>query len=176
MCCSDLGLQALTCCSKHLAGLHWKKILVFEGSHHKGLVWCSKEKRKTKSKDAIRRAAHIIAMARQPHDGHHCRVGTTALGPRDNCTHVPMSDISFHHMSSPTDSSPCPLCSRACCFCLKDLCLLFSWISADAYTWLRAASKTPYVHIQTRISHYARSTTKLPLQKQQEESRFALLM
>lgn len=70
---------------------------VAEGSHHKG----SKERRKTKSKDASRRAAHIIASTLQPHDGHQRRVGTTALGPVDNCTHVPVSDTSYWFFTLP---------------------------------------------------------------------------
>lgn len=63
-----------------------------------------------------------------------------------------MSDTSIQHISSCTDFSPCPPCSRAHCFCLRDLCLVFFWISTDAYTWLRAASRNPYVHIQTVIT------------------------
>lgn len=55
-------------------------------------------------------------------------------------------------MNSCTDFPPCPPCSRAHCFCLRDLCLVFSWIPTDAYTWLRAASRNPYVHIQTVIT------------------------
>lgn len=92
---------------------------------------------------------------RVPHGRHSSTlVGwtTTVLGPTDDCTHIQASDTSIQHVSSGTDFSPCPPCSRAHCFCLKDLCLVFSWISTDAYTWLRAASRNPYVHIQTVIT------------------------